>query len=131
MSKRRAAQCTIAPVPPEFADLVVRADAAVAGALTARSDLAAAAARYEASRAWTWEEMAKCGVALARTEPTAQATPLDVLNAAARLLRNVPSSGECGGCRACADALRLGNSARYYVIAVRAVWRILTGRPEW
>jgi hypothetical protein len=125
-------RCTLDPVPPEFAALVARADAAVVGALTAHGNSAVALAQYERSRGWTWELMERCGVALARIDPDATATPHDVLTFTSLLLRTKPENrDECGSCRACTDAKGVEKGAHEFALAVRFVWCALTGRPEW
>lgn len=119
-----------APVPPEFAGLVLRADAHAVGALAARGDLPVALAQYEASRLWTWELMGRCGVALTREAPAAAATPHDVLNLTAELFRKVPGArDDCGFCRACTDAKGVEKGAHEFAHAVRLVWCALTGSP--
>lgn len=124
-------RCSLAPVPQEFADLVLRADAHVVGALAARSDLPAALARYDATRLWTWAEMELGGLTLARAAALSGATILDVLLVAAGLFRAVPDyRAECGRCRECRRAEALASAARSYAFAVRAVWCTLTGRAE-
>lgn len=125
-------RCDLAPVPPEFAALVARADAAVVGALAARGNLPVTLANYEASRACWWELMGRCGLPLARTEPVAAATAEDVGRLASRMLCTLPGDRyDCGGCRSCTDAKGVEKGAHSYAIAVRFVWCTLTGRPEW
>ena len=127
---RKPKRCTIAPVPPEFAALVARADAHVVGALAASGDVARK--HYENTRAWTWELLARCDVAVERAEPVATATPLDVLKLAAALFGAVPMGrDDCGFCRACTDAKGVEKAAHSYAHAVRSVWCDLTGRERW
>jgi hypothetical protein len=124
-------RCDLPPLSPEFAPLVVRADARAVGALSGRDDLSAVLSKYETARDWTWEMMTRRGVALARSAPDPSATPQDVMRITAELFRTVPAlRDECGSCRACADAKGIEKGAHEFAHAVRQVWYALTGRSE-
>lgn len=111
-------------------EAVLRADAAAAGAAAGRGDIAAALARYERERAWTWAAMSR-EADLARRPPLAGAAPHDVLEAVAEMLSALPWwAAECDSCRRCRAVVTFSRAMHCYAWATRALWESLAGRSR-